>query len=493
MDVSEPPHESFPPEQRSQPDSPELPDGTEHLVTRDGAESPAGEPPNVGPDAADLGNSVPPEQLDAPNEPSVLEVVDGHGPPGTEDDHDVPATEEMPSAEMVEKYVDPLGDRPEPDPDRQAAAREADPFYREVMLTKSDVREIEEDVDDRITAGEARPEDRDRLVMEGRNARFEEKARYGEFFSPDIQGRREATDRNATSPQWYEDFAESQLFEVRPTPGTTYYGGRAAPQGPAQGVGADLMGGGDQVFIPRGGDRENWSVRPVARDAAEAERLGDDCVIGYDESGELREPSPNAHQDDDHVRDHHAWEGDPFGEDGPDQEGQRTVEKFAGSLYERRTASDDAPTSLQPGSGNGGGSDQDRGSHRAGDGSAKAGPPGDDADSSRDGTKEKLSPTDNGRTVERGSKSPSESTDSTDSGDGLQDRLGGLRRAVDRAKAYAKEGSKEVLPEVISDALNLGLPPGPGRDAAVATVQDISYLRYWIPNNARRIRGHFDD
>ena len=77
---------------------------------------------------------------------------------------------------------------------------------------------------------------------------------------------------NATPPQWHGGGAQSRLFEVTPAPDTTYYIGRAAPQGGAQGWAADLPGGEHEVFIPRDTDRTDWTVRAVGRSEAEARR-----------------------------------------------------------------------------------------------------------------------------------------------------------------------------------------------------------------------------
>ena len=124
------------------------------------------------------------------------------------------------------------------------------PFYREVHLTRDELVAIESSVDQRIADGKARPDDRALQVEAEKDGAFAMKARNGEFFCVDRYGTAESTMYNATPPQWHGGGAQSRLFEVTPAPDTTYYIGRAAPQGGAQGWAADLPGGGRRSSSP---------------------------------------------------------------------------------------------------------------------------------------------------------------------------------------------------------------------------------------------------
>ena len=232
---------------------------------------------------------------------------------------------------------------------RAEAAPEArpEPFYREVHLSKSDLAAIETRVDERIAAGDVRPDQRALLIEAEKDGTFATKAREGDFFCLDRYGTAESAMYNATPPQWYGGGAESRLFQVTPTLDTTYYVGRAAPQGEAQGWAADLPGGGQQVFIPRDGDRSDWTVCAVARSSQELATLPEGSVAGYDEAGDILASSESAHGGDETVAVHRVGNGDPF--ESVDATAQRlaawqhrewdgpTTEKFAGSIEERVT------------------------------------------------------------------------------------------------------------------------------------------------------------
>jgi hypothetical protein len=228
-----------------------------------------------------------------------------------------------------------------------------EPFYREVHLTHAEIAAIETEVDKRIADGDWDPQDRQGLVDTAKDVTFAAKARDGEFFSLDRFGTAESTVYNATPDQWYGQGAESRLFEVAPSPDTTYFVGHAAPQGGLQGYAADLAGGGQQAFIPKDTDRSGWEVRPVARSVDEQAMLPAGSALGYDDVGDILVTPNTAHSGDVTVAAHTADQLNPFeAMDRADQSrfgdgwNGRIVDRFAGSIEERVTpeAAGDTPT-----------------------------------------------------------------------------------------------------------------------------------------------------
>jgi hypothetical protein len=222
-----------------------------------------------------------------------------------------------------------------------------------VHLTHAEIAGIEAEVDKRIADGDGDSHDRQGLVDAVKDVTFAAKARNGEFFSLDRLGTAESTIYNATPDQRFGQGAESRLFEVTPTPDTTYYVGHAASQGGRQGYAADLAGGAQQAFIPTGTDRSGWEVRPVARSVGEQPMLPAESGVGYDDVGDILVTPNTAHSGDVTVAVHTADQLDPFeAMDRADQArygdewNGRIVDKFSGSIEERVTpgAADDTPT-----------------------------------------------------------------------------------------------------------------------------------------------------
>lgn len=220
----------------------------------------------------------------------------------------------------------------------------AEPFFREVFLTREDVAGIEATVDSVIDEGGWDAGDRQGLVDAAKDVTFADKARNGDFYAVTLLGTTESSMLNAMPEQWYEEGAESRLFAVTPSPETSYFAAPAAPMGSAQGVHADLPGGGMQVFVPKDTDRTGWEVRAVARSEAELSTLPEGSLTGYDDAGDLVVTPDSAHSADPTVEVHTAAGGNPFelvdnadrityGDawNGP------TVNKFAGSIEERVT------------------------------------------------------------------------------------------------------------------------------------------------------------
>jgi hypothetical protein len=255
------------------------------------------------------------------------------------------------SADLQSSRVPPVDTPP---------ANRPEPFYREAWLGREDLAKITDGVDARIASGEARPDQRSQLIAEAKDTAFATKARDGDFYSLSKYGTLESTMQNATPPHWYGGGAEGRLYEVTPTPGTTYYVGRAAPQDhgqrhaddPARGVvpprgAADVSGGGLQAFVPRDTNRAGWEARPVARSEAELAALPSGSAVGYDAVGDITVTPESAHASDQVVAVHRVGNGNPFekvdsanrayaAENGENWSGP-TADKFAGSIEERVT------------------------------------------------------------------------------------------------------------------------------------------------------------
>lgn len=243
-----------------------------------------------------------------------------------------------------------------------------------VTLDSREIHDITADVDRDVGRGDVAADERDATIAEREDKAYAAKAREGEFFSTSLDGMYPSMLRNATPSEWASNnrdhegpfathasaFVATRLFEVRPTIGTNYYEGYVGAQG--RPYHADLPGGGTQVLITDKSDRDDWSVRAVARTPDEFENLPkrdesenqskrdeseklQASVKGYasDGDGDLRITPPDAHAGDSLVATHHAWGGkdpfeayddarrahDPVGWDGP------TRDKFSGSVQEK--------------------------------------------------------------------------------------------------------------------------------------------------------------
>lgn len=263
------------------------------------------------------------------------------------EDRTVPATEVAPQSDEAVPEGSGVVDVP---------ASRPEPFYREVVLTHRDFDEIRNDVDKYI-ASSARPEeDREALLAEGKEAKFAQKARDGDFCSVGKYGTLESTMWNALPPEWYDKSgpgAERRLYEVTMAPGTHYFFGSVGPQGRAQGFGADLAGGGQQAFVPRSTERSGWEFTSVARSAEEMVCLPPGSIRGFDEQGEITVTPATAHAGDTVVARHTVIDPNPFerdditnqawAEENDEEWSGPTWNKFKGGVEERVTPS--APSS----------------------------------------------------------------------------------------------------------------------------------------------------